>query len=108
MIVDDPVKIYTYITTKEAEEGLTTKCDRKSLKRIFDKLSDTGKIKIIRTNIDIGTRSKEYTFICRSDITENHSMVKSAIGKKHALKKYDQLCNFTKIFLQISFLLLLK
>ena len=52
MIVDDPVKIYTYITTKEAEEGLTTKCDRKSLKRIFDKLSDTGKIKIIRTNIE--------------------------------------------------------
>ena len=81
VIVDDPVKIYTYITTKEAEEGLTTKCDRKSLKRIFDKLSDTGKIKIIRTNIDIGTRSKEYTFICRSDITENHSMVKSAIDK---------------------------
>ena len=29
----------------------------------------------------IGTRSKEYTFICRSDITENHSMVKSAIDK---------------------------
>ena len=81
VVVDDVAKIHRYIINKEIEEGLTAKCDKKSISRIFDKLSEAGKIKIIKTIIDFGINGKPNTFICLPHITENHPAIKTAIEK---------------------------
>lgn len=51
-VVDDPSKIYRYVCNKEVEEGIGVRMDRKSFKRLLERLGKEGKLKIVKVSVE--------------------------------------------------------
>ena len=79
-VVTQLYEIYKYITVAEAKAGLTVRMDRKSFKRILDKLANAGKIRLM--NVKIDTDAKLVNLACLPDIKENDPLIKATIEKE--------------------------
>eukprot|EP00095_Tigriopus_kingsejongensis_P011852 maker-scaffold493_size155937-snap-gene-0.21 protein:Tk11852 transcript:maker-scaffold493_size155937-snap-gene-0.21-mRNA-1 annotation:"general transcription factor 3c polypeptide 1" len=78
-VIDDPTKLYKIIQENELNEGFEDRMDKKSLLRLLVKLHEEGQIKNIVVKMNAGDKSKTIHFVCEPNITENHTVVQSAV-----------------------------
>jgi general transcription factor 3C polypeptide 1 len=79
-VIDEPYKILKHIRDSEQEEGLEGVMDKKSLLRLLVKLSEQGLIKNFFVKITDGAgKEKTKHFVCEPDVSEDHTLVQSAI-----------------------------
>lgn len=75
--------ILQLITNEEAKEGLDTRMDRRSLKRLLARLSNEGQIKLLRVILrsEDDNRTRALNFICKPGIDLSNSIIRSAVDQ---------------------------
>ena len=83
-VIVDPSTLHKLILDQERKEGCHDgSMDRKSLHRILVKLASEGQIKTINIKLTHpdSKKEKEMTFVCEPNITEQHTIIQSAIDQ---------------------------
>lgn len=78
-VIADLTKLIKMIQDDEKDEGYNVKIDKKSLMRLLLKLAKDGYVKYMKATLSSGYRVKSICFVCDPSITENHSVIQSAL-----------------------------
>ncbi|OXB54906.1 hypothetical protein ASZ78_011268 [Callipepla squamata] len=82
-LIESLFTLQKMVMDQEKQEGVSTKCCKKSIIRLVQKLSQEGLLRIYRTTVIQDGISKKVEFVVHPSVSPSDPLVKSAIEQDH-------------------------